>query len=222
MKNETHASHIKEHTVYKTTDGVRVPSVTTILKVLDKSNYLVPWANKLGMEGIDAMKYRDEKARVGTLAHEMILSHFNKREPNLYDFSQREIDQAENSFLKALEWEKRHTINTILVEAHLVSEVNRFGGTIDLYADIDGKLELIDWKTGNGIYPEFWFQLAGYGLLLDQQGQEVEARRIVNIGRDETENFIEAVRPGPPLDDEIAIFRACQTIYECKKRLRYD
>ena len=64
--------HVKQHTVYKLKDGTRVPSVTTYLKVLDKSNYLVPWANKLGMAGIDSTKYRDEKARIGSLPLSLI------------------------------------------------------------------------------------------------------------------------------------------------------
>ena len=218
----TSSKHTKQHTVYKLKDGTRVPSVTTYLKVLDKSTYLVPWANRLGLAGIDSAKYRDEKARIGSLAHEMILSHIKGAEPDLYDYTPRETDLAANCFLKYLTWEKQHTIRPTLVEEGLVSEKFRFGGTVDFYGEIDGRLELGDYKTGNGIYPEMWYQLAGYGMLLEEAGHHVDARRIINIGRDETENFIESVRPGPPLDDEILIFNCCREIYEAKKRLKHD
>jgi hypothetical protein len=67
-----------------------------------------------------------------------------------------------------------------------------------------------------------WYQLAGYGMLLAEHGHRVDARRIINIGRDETENFIESVKSGPPLEDEILIFRSCQAIYEARKRLKHD
>jgi hypothetical protein len=42
----------KAHTIYKTAEGVRVPGATTITGLLNKP-YLVPWANKLGLEGIE-------------------------------------------------------------------------------------------------------------------------------------------------------------------------
>jgi hypothetical protein len=216
------SKHVKQHTVYKLKDGTRVPSVTTYLKVLDKSNFLVPWANKLGLQGIDSTKYRDEKARIGSLAHEMILSHMKGVEPDFYDYTPRETDLASNCFLKYLSWEKQHDVRPTLVEVSMVSEVFRFGGTVDFYGEIDGRLELGDYKTGNGIYPEMWYQLAGYGMLLAEHGHHVDARRIINIGRDETENFIESTRPGPPLEDEILIFRSCQAIYEARKRLKHD
>jgi hypothetical protein len=222
MSPATNSRHVKQHTVYKLKDGTRVPSVTTYLKVLDKSNYLVPWANKLGLAGVDSTKYRDEKARIGSLAHEMILSHLKKEEPDLYEYSQMEIDQAENCFLKYLSWEKQHTVDPILAEGQMVSEVFKFGGTVDFYGRIDGRLELGDFKTGNGIYPEMWYQLAGYGMLLEEHGHHVDARRIINIGRDETENFVESIKAGPPQEDEILIFRSCQAIYEARKRLKHD
>ena len=222
MSPATNSRHVKQHTVYKLKDGKRVPSVTTYLKVLDKSNFLVPWANKLGLAGVDSTKYRDEKARIGSLAHEMILSHLSKREQDLYEYSQMEIDQAENCFLKYLSWEKQHEIDPLLAEGQMVSEMYGFGGTVDFYGLIDGVLTLMDFKSGSGLYPEMWIQLAGYGILLAEQKKEVNQRILLNIGRDETENFIEARRSGPPLEDEMLIFHCCREIYEARKRLKHD
>ena len=216
------SKHVKQHTVYKLKDGTRVPSVTTYLKVLDKSNYLVPWANRLGLEGIDSTKYRDEKARIGSLAHEMILSHIKGVEPDLYDYTPRETDLASNCFLKYLSWEKQHDIKPELAEGQLVSEMYRFGGTVDLYGLVDDVPSLVDFKSGAGLYPEMWYQLAGYGLLLSEKGKEIGQRILLNIGRDETENFIEAKRVGPSPDDEVLIFHCCREIYEAKKRLKHD
>jgi len=115
-----------------------------------------------------------------------------------------------------------HDLEPILVEEQLVSERFRFGGTPDYYGKIDGLLTLADWKSGANLYPEMWIQLAGYDILLSEHGHHVGQRMLLNVGRDETENFIESVRPGPSLDDEVAIFKACQVIYEAKKRLKHD
>ena len=59
------------HTVYKTQDGEKVPSVTTVLNVLAKPA-LIYWAWDLGIKGIDYRKYRDDKADIGTLVHKQI------------------------------------------------------------------------------------------------------------------------------------------------------
>ena len=69
-------SRSKVHTVYKTGDSIRVPSVTTILGVLSKPA-LIPWANRLGLQGIDSSKYVDRLATIGTLAHYWIESYIN-------------------------------------------------------------------------------------------------------------------------------------------------
>ena len=96
-------SRSKVHTVYKTGDSIRVPSVTTILGVLSKPA-LIPWANRLGLQGIDSSKYVDRLATIGTLAHYWIESYLNGEEPNLDQYSPEEKDLASNSVLKFLEW----------------------------------------------------------------------------------------------------------------------
>jgi hypothetical protein len=217
-----YSARVRSKPDYRLSDGTKVPGVTTILRVLDKSKFMIGWANRLGFDGVDAGKYRDEKAMVGTLAHSMILSDLAGGTAESYDNSQREIDQAENAYLKFCEWKKQHTLESTMVEGAMVSEMYRFGGTVDYYGLIDGVLTLLDFKTGANLYPEMWYQLAGYNILLDELGHRVEQRILLNIGRDETENFIEAKRSGPSLEDEKLIFHSCREIYEAKKRLKYD
>ena len=217
-----YSGRVRQRPDYRKADDSKVPGVTTILKVIDKSHVLVPWANKLGFLGVDANKYRDEKAMVGTLAHAMILCDLKGGTAERYDNSQREIDQAENAYLKYCAWKKQHLLEPILVEGSMVSEFFGFGGTVDYYGKIDGVLTLLDFKSGSNLYPEMWYQLAGYGILLEERGHHVDQRILLNIGRDETENFIEAKRSGPPLDDEVLIFRSCLDIYNAKKRLKAE
>jgi len=216
-----YSARVRQKPDYRLADQTKVPGVTTILRVLDKP-YLVSWANKLGFDHVDSAKYRDEKGMVGTLAHAMILSDLRGETPDNYDNSQREIEQAENAYLKFCAWHKAHELEPILIEEPLVSEVFKFGGTPDYYGKVDGTLTLLDFKTGAAIYPEAWLQLAAYGMLLEERGHHVDQRILLNIGRDETENFIEAKRSGPALEDEVLIFRCCLDIYNAKKRLKYD
>jgi len=104
----------KAHTKYIGLDGVQVPGVTTVLGVLNKP-FLVPWANKLGLQGIDSSKYTDTMAGIGTLAHLFIMNHLRGEGTDTGDFSQNDIKLAENCFLSYLEWEKHHELKPIQI-----------------------------------------------------------------------------------------------------------
>jgi len=203
----------KIHTVYKTAEGKRVPSVTSVLKILAKPA-LIHWAWNLGCKGIDYRKYRDDKADIGSLAHRMILCHLKNEKCEMDEYSKDQIDKAENCFLKYLEWERHHKIEPILVEHPLVSEIWEFGGTPDFYGLINGVYCLMDFKTGKDIYPEYFYQLAGYDLLL-RNYQRPKYYRILNIGRDETEKFKEEIKEDIKIEGRI--FLHCLRIYELLK-----
>lgn len=207
----------KAHTIYKTQDGQRVPGATTITGLLNKP-FLITWANRLGLEGIDSTKYRDEAASIGTLAHEMVQAHLQGYELDTSTYSQRDIDLAENALIKFYGWEKEHTIEPIICEIPLVSEKHRYGGTVDCYCKLDGVPTLLDFKTGKAIYPEMFFQLAAYEELLKEHGYPVEQRRILRIGRDETEGFEE--RSIPDTGKYFDIFKHLLSVYYLKKELK--
>jgi len=210
-------SRTRVHTIYKTADGQRVPSVTTILRELAKPS-LIHWAWDLGTKGIDYRTFRDDLASIGTLAHGMILAHLKNEKLETKDYTASQIDLAENCFLKYLEWEKQHQVEPLRVEQPLVSESLRFGGTPDFYGEIDSLMTVMDFKTGKAIYDDYWYQLAAYGhLLLEDIPYHplIENYRILNIGRDETEKFVEEQRTD--LSREFEIFTAALRIYQLKK-----
>ena len=172
----------RAHIRYKDSNGKNVPGATTITGLLNKP-YLITWANRLGLEGIDSTKYRDEAAEIGTLAHAMIQAHIQGELLDTSTFSQAQIDQAENAVLSYFEWERQHTVKPILVESPMVSDACGYGGTIDLYCKLDGVPTLVDFKTGKAIYDEYFVQLAAYVNLLRENGYAVDNVRILRIGR---------------------------------------
>jgi len=212
-------SKAKIHTVYKTKDGERVPSVTTILGILNKPA-LLEWAWKCGCDGLDYKAIRDQTADIGKLAHYMVMCHLLEQKTDTSEYSAEDIDKAENSFLKYLEWEKQHDVEPILVESALVSENYKFGGQIDCYCRLDGSPTLIDFKTGKAIYPEYFHQLAAYEMLLSENGYEVDQSRILRIGRNDDEGFED--RFIGKLDKHWELFLNCQRVYELQKELRRD
>lgn len=209
----------KAHTIYKTGDGTRVPGTTTITGLLAKP-FLITWANRLGLAGIDSTKYRDEAADIGTLAHAMIQAHLQREEMDLAHYSPLQVDLASNAVLSYLEWEKQHSLELILCEVPLVSDKNLYGGTIDCYCKLNGEYTLLDFKTGKAIYDEFFVQLAAYKELLVEHGYRVDKCRILRIGRDETEGFEE--RAISETDKYFGIFESLLRIYGLKKELKWS
>jgi len=204
------------HQRYRLADGTIVPGVTTITGLRAKP-FLIKWANNLGLEGIDSDKYTDEKADIGTLAHYLILCHLKGEKPVLTEYSEYVTNLAENSFLKYLAWEKNHKIEPIYLEKQLVSEELKFGGCIDFYGKIDGQLCLRDFKTSNAIYPDTFYQLAGYSYLINGK---IDSYGILRIGRTEDEGFEE--RNKSNIDKERVIFRNLLEIYCLEKAIKND
>ena len=214
---ETITKRSKAHITYKLQDGTIVPGVTTILGVLNKPA-LVKWANNLGLQGIDSTKYVDEKAAIGTLAHQMIADYLRGEETDTSEYSKVQIDQAENAVLSFFEWEKTHHIEIVLVEEPMVSEQFHFGGTIDCLGHINGDLCLIDFKTSKGIFPEMMTQVAAYKHLLVEHGYDVTQTIILRIGRTEDEGFED--RRVNECAKRWLIFQHCLEIYRLQKEVK--
>jgi hypothetical protein len=208
------------HQRYKTKDGIIVPSVTTIIGLLNKPA-LVPWANKLGLEGIDVKKYVDKLADVGTLAHQMILDYFKNVKMDFSEYSPEVKDKAENSFLSFLEWVRSKKIIPTFIEKSGISEGWGFGGTFDFYGVIDNVFTLIDFKTGSGIYPEMSIQLAAYKMLIEHNDENgVEQAMILRIPRTEDEKF--EIKVWTNLDKQWEIFKRLLEIYQLQKEIKEE
>jgi len=199
--------------------GEIVPGVTTIVGVLNKPA-LVPWANKMGLKGIDTRKYVDDKADIGTLAHAKIIGELTGQEVDVTEYSQQQIDAADNACLSFYEWQKKHKLKIIAGEKSLVSNIFKFGGQFDIYGEIDVIKELLDLKTGSGIWEEHYYQLGGYAILLDEHNMPFDQIRILNIPRSEDENFQEIILSGRVIDLAKDMFLDCLKIYNRKKEVK--
>lgn len=214
-------SKTKAHIRYKTADGTIVPGVTTITgsQLGWNTRALINWANRMGLKGIDSNKYKDDKADIGTLAHAMVTDWLLGIKTDTGDYSKNQIEASENSALSFFEWAKNKKIKPILIEIPLVSEKHKFGGKPDIYAAIDGALELVDIKTGSGIYDEMIIQVAAYGELLIENDHPVETIRILNIPRAESESFMERVVGKAQREVAWKIFRNCTKNYQLRKKM---
>lgn len=217
MTSKNTSNKVKAHIQYVNSNGEKVIGVTTALSVLNKP-FLVVWANRLGLQGIDSTKYTDKMASIGTIAHLLVMHHLENSTPDLSEYSQADIDTAQNCMKSFYEWEKVHKLEPILLETPLVSDIYNYGGSPDFIGKVDGVLEIIDFKTGSGIYPEYFFQISAYRQLAKEKGHIINRARILRIGRDDSEGFEE--RLTTKFDIEFDLFKHCLAIYQLQKQLK--
>ena len=236
---ERSGKFVKAHVIYKNKAGIRLPGVTTVLGILNKPA-LVPWANNLGLQGINVRDYVDDKADIGTLDHEMMHINLQNLMSTFPDSSLlwEQVDEnnvplrvkgyytgmqlqiAQVGFKKFLEWKSQHTIVPIILERGMVSEKYQFGGTIDNYCLLDGIPTLIDYKTCKALYPEHFIQVCAYRQLLKETGHKVKKCAILRVGRVEMEGFEFQEIPEKKLALCWKMFKYCLQIYNLQKQLK--
>ena len=216
---EKSGKKVKAHIRYVNAMGKRLLGVTTIIGVLNKP-LLVPWANNLGLQGINVRDYVSDKADIGTLVHEMMFCDLKGTEVDTSYYTGQQIDIAEYSFKKYLKWKKEHTIEPILLEEGMVSEKYQFGGTIDNYCVIDGIHTLIDYKTCKALYLEHFIQVSAYRQPLREREYKVKQCAILRVGRSEMEGFEYVPIPAKKLAICWKIFKNCLGICRLKKLIK--
>ena len=216
-----------------TYEGQTYPGVTSVLRVLDKSDALMAWASRntaeaalaqldhlaglrdtVGPEGvIKALTARsgwkrDEAAAAGSDIHGMA-ERIANGEP-LPDVSPaiRARVEAYAAWWASSGWRIR------LAEAFVVEPTLGYGGTLDLLAyDETGRTVLADVKSGKNIYPEVVLQLLAYGeaALIAPQGSPVaypmppvERYAVLHV----TDGGVRVIDVDID-DDDRAAFRAC-------------
>ncbi|MDR3633819.1 MAG: hypothetical protein P4L84_08280, partial [Isosphaeraceae bacterium] len=155
--------------VYTFNTGTEVfsplPSVTTILKVLDKSGPLVGWAKRETGGDAAAVAWlktipdfqRGTAADIGTRVHQLAEQLARGAEPEVTEVEAPYV-RAYRSFLAT------YQPRFLAVEEMVASLKHRYAGTLDAVAIIDGETWLLDVKTGAGVYGETGLQLAGYNF----------------------------------------------------------
>ena len=194
--------------IYRLQDGTVVPGCTTIVSQLDKPQ-LIQWAWKLGTEGKDWKEERDSAGDIGTQVHDMVLAFLSGDEPKTPD-----NDTVTQCFSKFLTWwHKQVGFNDgmeIITESPFVSEKYGFGGQPDIF--LITKRRIIDVKTSNGIYENYWLQLAGYDILLRDNGYKPKEYQILWLPKDD--RFDAPIRTD--LKKEKEIFKHLVGIYKLR------
>jgi hypothetical protein len=164
---------------YMHPDGKQVPGTTTIAGRFSDKSGLLKWAHAQGWEHIPLEDARDKAADAGHVVHQWIQDDVHGRPLTEHQFVSDEIlEKARAAFAAFKEWAKRVSLRIVATEIPLVHSVLRYGGTLDAIGIVEGRLDLLDWKSGNRTYPEHLIQQAAYRELLRDAREQLGDRAL--------------------------------------------
>ncbi len=192
--------------LYKGVEGVAVPSVTTVLSVVEDKVWMNSWLAKAGRREVN--RVTAEAAVLGTKIHEVAAAIARDRSAKV-DPDMRPYARAVREFLDA------HVRRVLGAEMRLVSERLGFGGTCDLYAELhDGSLAVVDYKSSSGgISRNHKLQTAAYAMLLKESGRPVHKRLVVRIHKADDRRGEWYVRAALDHKEDVETFKACLVVW---------
>ena len=212
----------------------KVPSVTGITGVIGKGGGLVQWAaNQATYFLRDSLRSATGESVQELIASDSVwndgrFAHRRKKEEaaDIGSIAHAWVEQllrggvaaspieprAKSCCDAAVAWLSKYLPHGLAFERKIYSRRYGFAGTLDKIAVIDGQLCLIDWKTGNAVYPEHRLQTAAYAAAYTEEtGQEIKKRWIVRLGK--TDGKFEAHEITDGLRSDFATFLAAKEIW---------
>lgn len=167
---------------------------------------------------------RDSAGDIGTLIHAWIESYIKYKLGKEEKPELPENQLMHESVLKFLQWEKDTGITFTDTERKIYSLKHNIAGTCDfLYVTKEGKLGIGDIKTSKGIYNSFFYQVAAYRYMLEEERAYIEGKTaipyeemtIVRVGKDDGKLEVKHVSD---YHEYAKGFLACSIIYRLNKK----
>ncbi len=165
--------------VYKRSEGVYYPSVTTILQYMPKAKFFESWLKDVGHNADLIMR---KAGKEGTQVHEAAEKLVKGEEVTwMDDFGNARYSQLVwEMILKFYEFWSTYKPELISTEEFVFSDEHKYAGTADLVVKLDGQVWLLDLKTSNSIHKSYDLQLAAYAKALEEtKGIKIERTGII-------------------------------------------
>jgi hypothetical protein len=166
---------------YITPNGVKLPSVTTVLGYFKKKS-LIEWRNRIGNEEADKVMFRASNR--GTRFHNMMESYL-RNEDDYLNGVMPDMRQAFNDMKETLDL----IDNIRYIESPLHSEKLGVAGRTDVIAEFAGVPSIIDFKTSTKEKKEEWIgnyfeQGTAYALMYEELVKEPINQIVILISVD--------------------------------------
>lgn len=201
--------------IYECEDGTKVPSVTTILKLLG-SEAITRWSNYLGFRHIKYDEELERTADIGTIIHSCVQRVVDPSDSTeIVEFKNQFDAEYFNSITeKFRKFISKFRYETIFTEKALASKTLGYGGTLDWYVKMAGFSLICDFKSSKQVRLKHLLQLGGYRNLLLENGFEVDGGAIIIVNKNECRMHVVGNEDMIVLSD---IFNRLAIIYEMTK-----
>jgi hypothetical protein len=165
--------------VYKRSEGVYYPSVTTILQYLPKNKFFENWLKDVGHNAEIIMQ---KAGKEGTQVHKAIEILVEGGEISwMDDYGNARYSQIVwEMILKFHDFWTTHKPKLISTEQFVFSDEDKYAGTADLVVEMGGETWLLDIKTSNSVHKSFDLQLASYAKALEEsKGIKIQRTGII-------------------------------------------
>lgn len=174
VKKEIDNSH------YYFVNGEFYPGVTSILDEAAPMPFaLRQWLLNNTQES--ASEIKDTSAALGSKLHDSYEKLLNGIELDLA--KEYPTTKEKKQIMSFYNWFNTYKPTELQTEHTVASLSHKFAGTLDLACKIDGKLTIVDFKTGNAIHWNHGLQLAAYKFAYEEMyGVKVEQVFILRTG----------------------------------------
>ena len=193
--------------VYKTENGDRYPSVTTVLGHKTKPA-IKAWRKRVGAE--TANKISRQASVRGTKIHGLCEDYINNDELNT-----EKITFVEEIIFNNMKTYINRIDNIHCVEQFLFSEHLRLAGQVDCIAEFDGRLSVIDFKTSAKLKKKsniknYFAQCAAYAIMFEERtGVPIDTTVIIiGVDGEDPQLFVEK------RDNYTEYLLECRDLYE--------
>jgi len=180
------------------------------LKPMPRAGYLATLEQRLGQVRAH-QKAQARALEIGSQAHALIEHQIRKGLGQKVGPEPRTSPEALWAVMSAEDWFATHTVKPRFVEVPVWHPTLGYAGTVDLVAEVDGVLAVIDWKTSKGLYAESDLQNVAYQAALAAMGHTTpQAGYVIRIPKTTAETTVE-VKVVPPVAELLPTFTAlCQ------------
>jgi hypothetical protein len=167
-------------------------------------------------------KELQKAADIGSQVHALI--EWTLRAELLYAAgpSPRITDKAQWAFMAWEDWKKSVHLKPIAIEQVVWSDAHGYAGTLDLLAEVNGELSVLDWKTGKAVYAESHLQNAAYRHAIREMGHGDPVRGLViRLPKTETDPNFEVVEAAAE-ETSFEVFLHAKRLWEWQQRATAD
>ena len=151
---------------------------------------------------------------IGTQVHALIEWNLRRQLGQVVGPEPKVEEKSLWAFMAWEDWAKAVRLRPLLIEQRIFSLTHGYAGTMDLLAEVNDVVTLVDFKTGKAVYAEAHLQNVAYQVALAEMGHTIpQAGMIVRLPKNEQDPGFEAVQC-PTVDELLPTFLAVKKVWQ--------